>query len=86
MNDESDGPEPPKYQESITQEVTRRNCFTYHAPKSDQPERYSLLRMHGDDLARILNENCPPSRELSLAMTNLEQVIFWANAAIARNE
>ena len=63
MNDESDGPEPPKYQESITQEVTRRNCFTYHAPKSDQPERYSLLRMHGDDLARILNENCPPSRE-----------------------
>jgi hypothetical protein len=25
-------------------------------------------------------------RETSLAMTNLEQAVMWANAAIARNE
>lgn len=80
------GTQPPRYEESVAQKIARENNFTYHAPKDGQPERYSLLRMHGDDLARVLNENCPPSRELSLAMTNLEQVIFWANAAIARNE
>ncbi len=76
----------PKYQESVAQKVIRENNFTYHPPKDGQPERYSLLRMRGDDLARTLNENCPPSRELSLATTHLEQVIFFANAAIARNE
>lgn len=86
MNDNPDGADPAKYQETIAQSIARKNSFSYHAPKGDQPERYSLLRMHGSDLARILNENCPPSRELSLAMTNLEQAIFWANAAIARNE
>ena len=26
----------------------------------------------------------PPSREQSLAITHLEEVMFWANAAIAR--
>jgi hypothetical protein len=80
------GGESPKYQESVAQKTIRENNFTYHPPKEGQPERYSFLRMLGDDLARRLNENCPPSRELSLAMTHLEQVIFFANAAIARNE
>lgn len=28
----------------------------------------------------------PKSREQSTALTNLDQVVFWANAAIARNE
>lgn len=80
------GGEPPKYKESVAQKLAREQNFTYYPPKEGQPERYSFLRMFGDDLARRLNENCPPSRELSLAMTQLEQVIFWANAAIARNE
>ena len=31
-------------------------------------------------------EKAPQSREQSLALTNVEQAIFWANAAIARNE
>lgn len=29
---------------------------------------------------------CPDSRELSTALTKLEEAVFWANAAIARNE
>lgn len=32
----------------------------------------------------ILEETGPPSREQSLAITKLEEVMFWANAAIAR--
>lgn len=35
-------------------------------------------------LALIINGACPDGREKSLALTNLEQVMFWANAAIAR--
>jgi hypothetical protein len=35
-------------------------------------------------LAQIINGACPDGREKSLALTNLEQVMFWANAAIAR--
>ena len=63
-----------------------RNNFTYHAPKDGQPARYEAIRHEGAKLAETLSTLCPPSRELSLALTNLEQAIMWANAAIARNE
>lgn len=60
--------------------------FTYHPPKGDQVARYSQVRQEGLRLAMFLLEHTPESREQSLALTNLEQAIFWANAAIARNE
>ena len=60
--------------------------FTYHAPKDDQPSRYELLRSEARKLADAYLENAPESRELSLALTKLEESVFWANAAIARNE
>ena len=36
-------------------------------------------------LATKIVDNCPDGRELSLALTNLEQALFWANASVARN-
>ncbi len=60
--------------------------FTYHSPKEDQPERYVMLRDKAKDLAYDIVKNTPPSREQSLAITHLEESIFYANAAIARNE
>ena len=74
------------YTESPQQQQTRQQNFQYHRPHTDQPERYERLRSAGGDLSLLLNTNCPPSRELALAQTHLEQAIFWANAAIARNE
>lgn len=62
------------------------NNFKYHAPKDDQQERYVFLRDEAKILGYNILKNTPPSREQSLAITNLEQAIFWANAAIARNE
>ncbi|MFC4768728.1 DUF7681 family protein [Effusibacillus consociatus] len=62
------------------------NNFTYHAPKPGQPEKYSALREKAKEFAYLIDELCVNSREKSLAITNLEQVVFWANAAIARNE
>lgn len=60
--------------------------FTYYAPKDNQPERYELLRDGAKELAYFIVRNTPPSREQSLAITHLEESIFYANAAIARNE
>lgn len=60
--------------------------FTYHQPFGDQPERYTALRAAAKDLAEMIVEKTPESREQALALTNLEQAIFWANAAIARRE
>jgi len=62
------------------------NNFTYHAPKEGQGAKYELIRGEAKKLAYLLDENCPKSRELSLAITHLEEVVFWGNAAIARNE
>ena len=61
------------------------NNFTYHPPKTGQPELYKEIRDKAKELALYLNGAVPESRELSLALTNLEQAVFWANAAIARN-
>ena len=60
--------------------------FTYHAPKEGQAERYEALRSQAKDLAIAIADGTPSSREQSLALTSLEEAVFWANAAIARNE
>ena len=62
------------------------NNFVYHAPKSEQVEKYSRIRNEAKSLALMLAELCPESRELSVALTELESAVMWANASIARNE
>lgn len=59
--------------------------FTYHAPKEGQPELYEALRAKAKELATLIVETTPYSREQSLALTNLEQSVFWANAGLARH-
>jgi hypothetical protein len=65
---------------------TIENIFSYHAPKTDQAQRYEKIRAAVRDLAGLINDACPESREKSLAVTNLQQSVMWANAAIAINE
>lgn len=60
--------------------------FTYHPPKDTQPEMYQHIRERAKSFAYLLCDNCPDSRERSLALTKLEECVAWANAAIARNE
>lgn len=69
----------------MDKDTINRN-FTYHPPKGDQPKKYEALRGHGLDMAHTIEALCPDSREKSLAMTKLEEVVMWANASIARNE
>ena len=61
------------------------NAFTYHAPKPGQPEMYQSIREKAKELAYLIDELVPDSREKSLAQTNLEQTVMWANAGIARS-
>lgn len=59
--------------------------FKYHTPKQGQPEKYEVIREKAKELAYLIEEVCPNSREKSVAMTNLETTVMWANASIARN-
>lgn len=58
--------------------------FTYHSPKDGQLAKYTDLRDSAKALAQKISEMVPESREQSLAITALEEAIFWANAGIAR--
>lgn len=60
------------------------NDFTYHAPIGDQATRYTRIRGEAKSFALTIASLCPEGREKSLALTNLEQAVMWANAGIAR--
>lgn len=62
------------------------NNFRYHLPRPNQPDRYTAIRDAAGKFAMLLVTNCPDSRELSVALTELETSVMWANASIARNE
>lgn len=62
------------------------NRFTYHRPTPEQAKRYETIKAECKQLALELVEMCPESRELSNALTSLDEVMFWANASIARRE
>ena len=73
-----------KLSDDTITEMTKR--FSYHKPKNDQPKRYEEIRDTFLAVALGLKQNCPESKELSLAITKLEEACMRANAAIARNE
>lgn len=62
------------------------NRFTYHKPFGTQREQYEFLRSAAKEFAAKIVHMTPSSREQSLAITHLEEAIFWANVAIARNK
>lgn len=62
------------------------NRFRYHAAiTGESKEAHQRVRQLCMELAIDLNDLLPEGREKSLTMTQLESVMFWANAAIARN-
>ena len=76
------------YEHEITTEMANRldSVFAYHPPKSDQVDKYELIRSNFLEFARGLVALTPSSREQSLMLTKLEEASMFANAAIARNE
>lgn len=61
------------------------NRFAFHEPDSLKIDKYNGIREQARYFAEVILELTPDSREQSLAITKLEEVMFWANAAIARH-
>lgn len=63
-------------------DIDRR--FDYHRPDEHAANTHQRIRDAHKRLAEKLDSELPEGREKALAITNLEQTMFWANAAIAR--
>lgn len=62
------------------------NNFKHHSPDEEKIRMHEFVRDRCKSLANDLDDVVIDSREKALAMTKLEEVMMWANAAIARNK
>lgn len=62
------------------------NRFAYHPPSVQHTQRHEFARVVVRATADELDACAPDCREKSLAVTALEEALFWINAAIARHE
>lgn len=60
--------------------------FTNHKPTAEAIKKMEGLRSTAKAMKDAIIGMAPHSRERSLALTNLEQVVFYSVAAIARTE
>lgn len=59
--------------------------FTNHKPTAEGIKRIEALRSAAKAMADAIIDLAPAGRDQALALTSLEQMLFHANAAIARN-
>jgi len=63
------------------------NRFSFHpAATEEKKQAHETIRNTCLRVAIDLNNQLPEGREKALALTHLEEVMFWSNAAIARKE
>lgn len=60
--------------------------FAYHRPSPDGMQRINDVRRAYSDLKAVLEAACPPSRQLSVALTELETSAMWAIKAVVFND
>lgn len=60
--------------------------FAYHKPSDDGHARITAIREGYSKLKQILEANAPPSRHLSVAITELETSAMWAIKAVVFND
>lgn len=64
-----------------------KHRFMYHPPKDESvADLHAATRQNCLELAIFINERAPEGREKAVAMTKLEECMFWVNAAIARGK
>lgn len=76
----------PRHSTDKTREDLRKQ-HSHRAPDANAQRRLRDIRQRFLDMAVFIDDQLPPSRERSLAMTNLDQARMWAcNAAVAEGE
>lgn len=60
--------------------------FAYHIPSAEGLSRITELRHAYSELKRIVESECPASRERSVALTELETSAMWAIKAVVFND
>lgn len=58
--------------------------FMTHPLSTADQAHVDDIRERAIELAHLIADETPPSREQSLALTKLEEAVFWAVAAVAR--
>lgn len=67
--------------------VALLRSLTNQPPQGEEiVRRFEMLREPAKTFGRFVLALCPPSRERSLAITNLEQALMWAVKSVALNQ
>ena len=61
------------------------NIYINHSLTGPQKEKNIKIRGKAKELAYLILEECPCSKEQSVALERLEDSVFWAMASVARN-
>lgn len=68
--------------------VDLEHLFGYHAHPAAIPkvkETHWLINKQMQGAAEMVLDNTPECREQTIAINKLQEAMFWANAAVARN-
>lgn len=80
----SQSPETPN--ELTTFQLDMINRFKHHPPKNDATVKaHETIREECLKMTSYIDKYVPNGREKSLAITHLEEVMFWCNSGIARS-
>lgn len=78
---------------SLAEEAHRRagtshidKPFAYHKPSDDGMKKITVLREAFTAVKATIEASCPPSRERSVALTELETSAMWAIKAVVFND
>ena len=60
--------------------------YAYHSPSADGLRKITAIREAYSGVQKILELYCPPSRQLSVAITELETSAMWAIKSVVFND
>ena len=60
--------------------------YAYHKPSPIGLDKITKLREAFSELERVIQSECPESRQRSVAVTNLETAAMWAIKAVVFND
>lgn len=60
--------------------------YAYHQPSKDGMTRITALREAFSDVERVIQANCPDSRQRAVAITQLETAAMWAIKSVVFND